>query len=54
MEAGGGRLILCLTYGTQNIWCVANLIYCRFKASEIDKFIPDRKNTTTIAFDKPI
>ena len=48
------RLILFLTSGTQNIWCVTNCIYCRVKRKKIYKFIPDRKNETIIAFYKPI
>ena len=48
------RLILFLTSGTQNIWCVANCIYWRVKRKKIYKFIPDRKNATIIAFYKPI
>ena len=36
-------------------WCIANSVYCMaFKGRKKDKFIPDRKNTTIIVFDKPI
>ena len=50
----GVRIICSLHLGYRIFGALPILYILGFKGKKLDKFMPDRKNTTIIAFDEPI